>query len=230
MRVPGGGEGSWGGFVESTGPRYSRLLASVFLHVAFFAAIIFLARLVRPIHPQAVTYTVVRINARPTYVPLKRSSSSQAYSRAAQIRRRQLRRQQFLSRQLRLTIPDEPKYKGEDLILQQEAERWTSDITKSLNFHRVYLNHVYELAMLVSGDLPFISADELPPHFQSYVIVEVTIDTEGNPRHVHTVAGIVTPAIEEKLLSAIRQFRYIPATRDGLPIPSQRDIVIHIPS
>lgn len=229
MRIPGGGEGRWGGFVESTGPRYSRLLASAFLHLAFFVAIIFLARFVRPIHPQAVTYTVVRLNARPTYVPLK-LGRSQSYSRAAQIRREQLRRQHLLSRQLRVTIPAAPKYEGSDAILQQEAQRWTSDITKSLNFHHVYLNHVYELAILVSGDLPFISADELPQHFQSYVTVEVTIDAEGLPRHVHTIAGIVTPTIEEKLLSAIRQFRYIPAMRDGLPIPSQRDIVIHIPS
>lgn len=229
MRVPGGEEGSWGGFVESTGPRYSRLLASVLLHVALFAAIIFLARLPRPQHPQVVSYTVVRINTRPTYVPLKRSTS-QGYSRAAQIRRQLLRRQQLLSRQLRVSIPPEPKYQRSDAILQQEAQRWTSDITMSLNFHRVYRNHVYELAVLVSGDLPFISADELPAHFQSYVTVEVTIDAEGLPQHVHTIAGIITPTIEAKLLSAIRQFRYIPATRDGLPIPSQRDIVIHIPS
>jgi len=229
MRVPGGGEKAWGGFVESTGPRYSRLLASVLLHVAFFAAIIFLARLVRPIHHPAVTYIVVRIDARPTYVPMKRSSS-QSYSRAAQIRRQQLRQQRLLSRQLRLEIPDEPKYQGSDAILQQEAKRWTSDITMSLNFHHVYRNHVYELAVLISGDLPVISEEELPPHFQSYVIVEVTIDVDGRPAHVHTVAGIVTPAIEPKLLSAIREFRYIPAKRDGLPIPSQKDIVIHIPS
>lgn len=229
MRVPDGGEKTWGGFVKSTGPRYSRLVASAFLHVALFAAIIFLARLARPIHLQTVTYTVVRLNARPTYVPLKQSST-QPYSRAAQLRRQQLHRQQLLSRQLRETIPAAPKYEGSDAILQQEAQRWTSDITKSLNFHHIYLNHVYELAILVSGDLPFVSPDELPQHFQSYVTVEVTIDAEGLPRHVHTIAGIVTPTIEEKLLSAIRQFRYIPAMRDGLPIPSQRDIVIHIPS
>jgi hypothetical protein len=44
------------------------------------------------------------------------------------------------------------------------------------------------------------------------------------------VAGMVTPTIEQTLLSAIREFKYSPAKRDGVPIPSQRDIVIHIPS
>jgi hypothetical protein len=44
------------------------------------------------------------------------------------------------------------------------------------------------------------------------------------------VAGMVDPTIEQKLLSAIREFKYSPAKRDGVPIPSQLDIVIHIPS
>ena len=229
MRVPGDGE-QWGGFVESTGPRYSRMALSVVVHVALFAAIIFMARLVRPIRPQAVTYTLVRINTRPTYTRPK-STTSQASSRAALLRRQQqLRRQQFLSHQLREQIPDPPKYIGSDAVLQEQSERWTTDITKSLNFHGVYLNHVYQLSVLISGDLPVISPDELPPHFQSYVIIEVTIDKDGHPAHVHTVAGVVTPAIEEKLISAIRNFRYIPAKRDGLPIPSQKNIVVHIPS
>ena len=43
------------------------------------------------------------------------------------------------------------------------------------------------------------------------------------------VAGLVDPPIQQKLLSAIREFEYNPAKRDGVPIPSQLDIVIHIP-
>ena len=227
MRVPGGGEKSWSRLLESA-PRPSALAASVFAHVAALATIILLHH-AGHVHFQPVTYAVVRINtgrgyAGPAYLPRKPGPGQ------PRARRAHISRQQFLSRQLRITIPDEPKYQGADAILDSEAKRWTSAITKSLNFHRVYLNHEYELAVLISGDLPFISADELPLHFQSYVTIEVTIDAEGIPAHVHTIAGIVTPSIEQKLLSAIRKFRYIPAKRDGLPVPSQRDIVIHIPT
>jgi len=207
-------------------PRPYALAISVFIHFAALAAIMLL-RHTGQIRIQPVTEGVariIRIDAGPAYLPLKANHS---HSQGPQVH---IRRQQVLSRQLRLTIPDAPKYEGSDAVLQEEATRWTSAITRSLNFHGVYLNHVYQLAVLLSGDLPVISQEELPPHFQSYVIVEVTIDVEGHPAHVRTVAGIVTPAIEAKLLSAIRAFRYIPAKRDGLPIPSQRDIVIHIPS
>lgn len=230
MRIPGNGEKNWGGFVERTGPRASWLVASVFIHVAAFAAFVFFLRLAGQPRIQPATYIVAQISAEPIYLPQSQRVSaghSQPQGTPAHITRR---RQQLLSRQLRLIIPDPPQYQGEDAVLQRDAERWTSDITRSLNFHGVYLNHVYQLAVLLSGELPVISAEELPPHFQSYVIVEITIDSEGLPAHVHTVAGIVTPAIEEKLLAAIRQFRYIPAKRDGLAIPSQRDIVIHIPT
>ena len=227
MRVPGGGEKGWSRLLDSA-PRLSALAASAFAHVAALAGIILLQH-AGPIHIQPARYAVVRIDAGrshagPAYLPRKPGQGQPLR------RRTRISRQQFLSAQLRLEIPDEPKYQGADAVLDSEAKRWTSAITKSLNFHRVYLNHEYELAILISGDLPFISPDELPLHFQSYVTIEVTIDAEGIPAHVHTIAGIVTPAIEQKLLSAIRSFRYIPAKRDGLPIPSQRDIVIHIPS
>ena len=227
MRVPGGGEKGWSRLLENA-PRPSALVVSVFAHVAALAIIILLQH-TGHIHIKPVTYAVVRIDAgrghsSPAYLPAKPGQGQPLR------RRSHISRQQFLSRQLRITIPDEPKYQGSDAVLDSEAKRWTSAITKSLNFHRVYLNHEYELAVLISGDLPFISADELPLHFQSYVTIEVTIDAEGIPAHVHTIAGIVTPVIEQKLLAAIRRFRYIPAKRDGLPVPSQRDIVIHIPT
>ncbi|HEY6972054.1 MAG TPA: energy transducer TonB [Candidatus Angelobacter sp.] len=228
MRVAS--SGGWGGFVGRTGPGPSWLVASVCIHVVAFAAFVFFLRLAGQPRIQPATYIVAQISVEPIYLPQSQRvgpGHSQPQGNPAHITRS---RQQLLSRQLRLEIPDEPQYTGQDAVLQQQARRWTSDITRSLNFHGVYLNHVYQLAVLVSGDLPVISESELPPHFQSYVIIEVTIDEEGRPAHVHTVAGIVTPKIEEKLLAAIRQFRYIPAKRDGLPIPSQRDIVIHIPT
>lgn len=75
-----------------------------------------------------------------------------------------------------------------------------------------------------------ISPNEVPPRFEQIVTVEVTIDASGEVADARVVAGLVVPTIEQKLLSAIRQFKYKPATRDGSPIPSQMDIVVHIPS
>lgn len=88
----------------------------------------------------------------------------------------------------------------------------------------------YKLAVQTSGAIPVISADELPPRFEQYLIVEVTIDIDGRVADARLLSGMATPKIEQTLLSAIRGFTYIPAKRDGSPIPCQIDLVIHIPS
>ncbi len=88
----------------------------------------------------------------------------------------------------------------------------------------------YQLAIQTSGVIPTISADELPPRFEQYLVVEVTIDIDGRVADARLTTGMATPKIEQTLLSAIREFKYIPAKRDGSPIPCQIDLVIHIPS
>jgi hypothetical protein len=88
----------------------------------------------------------------------------------------------------------------------------------------------YQLAVQTSGVIPTISADELPPRFEQYLIVEVTIDIDGRVADARLTSGMASPKIEKTLLSAIRGFTYIPAKRDGTPIPCQVDLVIHIPT
>jgi TonB family protein len=88
----------------------------------------------------------------------------------------------------------------------------------------------YKLAVQTSGAIPIISANELPPRFEQYLIVEITINIDGRVADARLLSGMATPKIEQTLLSAIREFKYIPAKRDGTPIPCQVDLVIHIPS
>lgn len=88
----------------------------------------------------------------------------------------------------------------------------------------------YQLAVQTSGVIPTISANDLPPRFEQYLIVEVTINIDGRVADARLTSGMATPKIQETLLSAIREFKYIPAKRDGTPIPCQIDLVIHIPS
>ncbi len=87
-----------------------------------------------------------------------------------------------------------------------------------------------QLPFNISGDFPTISESELPPHYQQLVIVEITIDVDGSVAQARIVAGSVDPKIQHKLLSAILGFRYSPAKRGGTPIPSQLDLVVHVPS
>ncbi|HLW52380.1 MAG TPA: TonB family protein [Candidatus Angelobacter sp.] len=88
----------------------------------------------------------------------------------------------------------------------------------------------YELPFQMSGQVPSFPADQFPPHFEQYVVVEITIDTSGHVADARITAGDVAPTIQQSLLSAIREFKYRPATREGIPVPSQVDVVVHIPT
>jgi TonB family protein len=117
--------------------------------------------------------------------------------------------------------------------LRKQARQETVAMVNNFMFRQVYGFNPgpdYQLANQTSGELPTISADQVPLHFQQFVIVEVTIDTQGKVADARIVAGVVEPPIQQTLLSAIREFKYRPATRDGVPIPSQKDLVIRVPS
>jgi len=118
-------------------------------------------------------------------------------------------------------------------IVREQAKQQTAAIMLSLKFLTTYgfsPGHKYQLAFQVAGQQPFIPATDLPPRFEQYVTVEVTIDTDGHVADARIIGGEVTSVVQQKLLSAVRQYKYTPATRDGIPIPSQLDVIIHIPS
>jgi TonB family protein len=79
---------------------------------------------------------------------------------------------------------------------------------------------------VVSPD-PHVAADELGG-LQGDVIVEVTIDERGNIVQKVVVQSL-TPAIDGKVLEALENWRFRPATRNGAPIASKQDVYYHFP-
>ncbi len=117
-------------------------------------------------------------------------------------------------------------------VLREHAQTATAGMIDSIKVRQFYgFSTVhYDLAYQTAGEWPSVSAAELPPHFEQYVTVEVTIDVDGRVAEARIAGGEVSPGIQRRLLSAVRQFRYSPARRDGTPIPSQVDLIIHIPT
>jgi TonB family protein len=73
---------------------------------------------------------------------------------------------------------------------------------------------------------PRVSAEDLVGIAEGNVVVEVTIDESGaivSKAVVHSMG----PAIDGKVLAALESWRFRPATRDGVPIPSKQDVVYH---
>jgi len=57
-------------------------------------------------------------------------------------------------------------------------------------------------------------------------VIEITIDESGNIVN-RVVVQSLGPAIDGKVLAALENWHFRPATRDGVPIPSKQDVVYH---
>jgi TonB family protein len=69
----------------------------------------------------------------------------------------------------------------------------------------------------------------VPYGVQGDVVVEVTIDEQGNVIETRLLKTIGY-GVEEKVLEAVRNWHFRPATRDGVAIPSKHDVLYHFPS
>jgi TonB family protein len=116
--------------------------------------------------------------------------------------------------------------------LRERAKQATAGLMTDIKQRQLYgfSTSDYKLAIRTAGEIPPIPADDLPPRFEQYVMVDITIDVDGRVAEAQIVGGLVPPKIQQTLLSAIREFKYSPATRNGTPIPSQLEIVVHVPS
>jgi periplasmic protein TonB len=89
--------------------------------------------------------------------------------------------------------------------------------------------HEVHVAFPVVFPNPPVARSELPRDLKGDVIVEVTIDAQGNVVETRLVQAI-GHGIDEKVVAALRQWHYQPATLDGVPVASKHDVYFHFPS
>lgn len=76
---------------------------------------------------------------------------------------------------------------------------------------------------------PRISQAEAPSGVQGDVIVEITIDIQGNVSETRLLQG-VGYGIDQRVIAAAREWHFRPATRNGVAVPSKQDYRFHFPS
>ena len=81
--------------------------------------------------------------------------------------------------------------------------------------------------------LPVVSPDPIVPAtelngLQGDVVVEVTIDEKGNVIQKVVIQSLA-PVIDGRVLEALENWRFRPATRNGVAIPSKQDVYYHFP-
>jgi protein TonB len=74
-----------------------------------------------------------------------------------------------------------------------------------------------------------IYRSELPPAVQGDVIVEITIDAQGAVVEEKLLQGL-GHGVDERVIAVLRDWRFRPATRNGVAIPSKHDVHFHFPS
>lgn len=76
---------------------------------------------------------------------------------------------------------------------------------------------------------PVVYPGQLAKGVQGDVVVEVTIDEQGNVTETRILQSLQQD-IDEKIISTLKGWRFRPATVDGLAISSRQDVHFHFPS
>lgn len=89
--------------------------------------------------------------------------------------------------------------------------------------------HEVHVAYPVVYPDPPVDRRELPRDLVGDVVIEVTIDSQGNVVETKIVQAI-GHGIDEKIEATLRRWHYQPATLDGTPVASRHDVHFHFPS
>jgi len=88
--------------------------------------------------------------------------------------------------------------------------------------------HEVRIALPVYPE-PQVDRANLPRNLSGDVVIEVTIDAQGNVVETRIIQAIGN-GIDEKIEATLRQRHYQPATVDGTPVASRQDVHFHFPS
>ena len=91
----------------------------------------------------------------------------------------------------------------------------------------VYTGHEVRPALRVSGSEPAIAQDELHGA-EGNVVIEITIDEHGSIISKAVIQSLA-PSVDNKVLAALEDWHFLPATEDGVAIPSKEDVYYHFP-
>jgi TonB family protein len=130
--------------------------------------------------------------------------------------------------------PSKPAPEPQQLIAIADAEmgdhnsRAGSPLGTMTTIDGPVTGHEVHVAYPVVYPDPPVARAELPRDLQGDVVIEVTIDSQGNVVETKIVQAI-GHGIDEKIEATLRRWHYQPATLDGTPVAS-RHVHFHFPA
>jgi TonB family protein len=81
---------------------------------------------------------------------------------------------------------------------------------------------------LISEPTLAVSAADFPTHdlAAQHMVVSFRVDESGAPQNVHLVKS-VSQTVDERVMAAVRQYRFAPATLDDQNVPMDVNLVIN---
>jgi TonB family protein len=126
----------------------------------------------------------------------------------------------------RLEPPAAKRQAGNEIASIQTSGPAAGSLYGSLSYGTLTGPEIRPALPIVSPDPVFGS--DLGGSVAGDVIVEVTIDEAGTIVQ-KTVLQSLGPAIDQKVLAALETWRFTPASKNGVPIPSKQDVYYHFP-
>jgi TonB family protein len=83
-------------------------------------------------------------------------------------------------------------------------------------------------ALWISGPNPALAAEDFAQGLEGSVIVEITIDDQGNVVATSLLQSL-SPAVDARVIEALQMAHFIPAKRNDISIPSKQDVYYHFP-
>lgn len=83
-------------------------------------------------------------------------------------------------------------------------------------------------ALPIYGPQPQVASYEIPTGLEGDIVVEITIDMDGNVTQTSLLRGL-GHGLDEKVLAILQTWHFHPAMRDGRPIASRQDVYFHFP-
>ena len=84
-------------------------------------------------------------------------------------------------------------------------------------------------AIRIAGSEPYVDRDDLQGIQAGNEVIEIVIDEQGNIIS-HTVLASLGPVVDNKVLAALQNWHFRPATKNGIPIPSKQDVEYFFPT
>ncbi|MGB9198815.1 MAG: TonB family protein [Terriglobales bacterium] len=204
--------------------RYRAVGSSVAAHMAILAAIVFHHPKPIDITPTWLAWGDSQHSYRISYLPNGNNPAEQAKLILPSASRQP---------SLKPAQSKKPKVAPAHHELAANADEGTTDTKAGSALGRVVdgpiIGHEVHVAFPTVYPDPPVDRAELPRDLIGDVVIEVTIDSEGNVVETKIVQAI-GHGIDEKIEATLRRWHYQPATLDGTPVASHHDVHFHFPS